>query len=282
MLKSRILNLAAAVFVAAGLFFTGCKSAPLENTVDPVELLSDDGAIYLTVPVGPNRDFVKQAVMRLASCSESDAEKITDRTDNIYICIGRNGNVELSCSGDFPSKMIGLALSEKNGWTKNTYNEYKYFKNRRSSYEISLPSSSAAIISVNVETMLSRYDECANNDLHSVSMDKDVYAFLKSENSADIQIFSPLPKVFVKTFIGADVNAPVESITGSFSRLKQGSEFGLKITVKMSDPKTVKAAAAALKIALFPVPAKIVQTGYLEITVTDITLGFDDLLKFMR
>ncbi|MDY2844223.1 MAG: hypothetical protein SOT81_09615 [Treponema sp.] len=282
MLKRKFSRLAAVVFTAASLFFAGCKSAPVENPVDPVELLDDDGAVYFVVPVQANQDFVNQAVMRLSNCDESDAKKISERTDNIYICVGLNGKVQLSADGNFPSRMISLALTEKKGWSKNQYKDYRYYSSEKSKYQVSLPSSSVAAVSKNVEAMLERFDECANNDLHSVSMREDVYAFFKSENSGDILVYAPAPKTFIKTFIGANVSSPVESISGEFKNLKDGKQFGLKIVLKMNDSRTVKAACAALKIALFPIPAKIVQTGSAEITITDITLGYDSLLRFLK
>lgn len=282
MLKHNFLRLAATVIAAAGLFFTSCKSAPKENPVDPVELLDDNGGIYLQVPVQPNKDFVTAAIKKIAKCSENDAQKISERLENLYICVAANGTAQLAASGTFPSKLIGMVLSEKNGWNKNTYLDYVYYKNRSSNYQLSIPSNSVACVSQNSEVMLSRYEEIAKNDIHNVTMNEKVYNFLHGNNTSDIMVYSPLPKVFIRTFIGANVNAPVESIDGQFKSLKDGKQFGLKIVLEMEDPRTVKAACAALKIALFPIPAKIVQTGTKQITVTDITLDYNDLLKFIR
>lgn len=283
MLKRNISRLAAVIFTAASLFFAGCASAPVENPVDPAELLGGDGAIYMVVPVQPNEEFVKLAVRKISGCSEKDAEKITSRTDDIYISVGLDGNAELSADGDFPSRMISLALTEKKGWTKNQFNEYKYYSSGISPYSISLPSSKIAVASKNIGPMLSRFDDCANNDFHTVSMDEEIYSFLKSDAAGSIQVFAPVPKAFIRAFIGANVSFPVQSISGTFTDLKdKKDEFGLKITVKMNDPKTVRAAVAALKLALFPIPAKVVQSGADTISITDITLGYDDLLKFIK
>lgn len=270
-----------AFFFLALLFF-GCKSAPIVNPVDPAELLSSDRAIYMTVPVQPNEEFVVRAVEKIAGCSEKDARKIAERTEKIYISVGSLGEVELAAKGDFPSNMIGFALTEKKGWKKTTFKEYQYFTGTQSSYQISLPSPEVAVVAQNIEPMLEKYDDAANNDLHQVSMDEEIYAFLENEESGSIEVFAPVPKAFIRTFIGANVNSPVQSISGTFTNISAEKEFGLKLSVKMNDPRTMKAAVAALKIALFPIPAKVVQSGESTISVTDITLGYDELLKFMK
>ncbi len=282
MLKLKFSGLAAVIFTAASLFFVACKSAPVENPVDPAELLSDDGAVYFVVPVQPNMDFVNKAFMKISDCSESEARKISERTDDIYICVDMNGKTQLSAGGNFPSRMISLALTEKKGWSKSEYKDHRIYSSEKSKYKLSLPSSSVAVVSRDVEEMLGRFDECASNDLHSVSMRADVYEFLKRENSGEILLYAPFPKAFIKSFLGADVTSPVESIFGELKNLKDGKQFALKIVLKMSDSRTVKAACAALKLALFPIPAKIVQTGSCEITITDITLGYDSLLKILK
>ncbi|MBQ0052434.1 MAG: hypothetical protein KBT11_10295 [Treponema sp.] len=282
MLKHKLTRLAAVCMAVAGLFLNSCKSAPVEAPVDPVELLDDNGAIYLTVPVQPNLDFVTKAIVKIAKCNSADAEKISKRINNLYIEIGTNGEAQISGDGDFPSKMLGLVLTEKNGWLKSPFQTYSYYTNKKSLHQLSIPSSSVACISRNAEKMLSRYDNIAKDDLHSVQMEGQIYEFLKSNNSKAIQVYAPVPGAFIKTFIGANVNTPVESISGVFTKLPEGNEFGLKIILQMKDPRTVKAACAALKIALFPVPAKIVQTGSTQITVTDITLTYNELLAFLK
>lgn len=280
MLKRNISRLAAAFFTAASLFFAGCASASMENSVEPAELLSGEGAVYMVVPVQPNEKFVRQAVRKISGCSEKDADKIVSCASNIYISVGLDGSAELAADGDFPSRLISLALTEKKGWTKNQFNGYKYYSGRNSPYSISLPSAKIAVASKNIESMLNRFDDCANNDFHTVSTDEEIYSFLKS---GGIRIFAPVPESFIRAFFGVNISSPVRSISGTLKDLKEEKdEFGLKIDVKMNEPKTVKAAMAALKFALFPVPAKIVQSGSDTISITDITLGYDDLLKFLK
>lgn len=283
MLKRNISRLAAAFFTAASLFFAGCASAPMENSVDPAELLSGEEAVYMVVPVQPNKKFVRQAVRKISGCSEKDSDKIVSCANNIYISVGPDGSAELAADGDFPSRLISLALTEKKGWTKNLFNGYKYYSGRNSPYSISLPSAKIAVASKNIESMLNRFDDCANNDFHTVSTGEEIYSFLKSGGSGGIRIFAPVPESFIRAFLGVNISSPVQSISGTLKDLEEEKdEFGLKIDVKMNGPKTVKAAMAALKFALFPVPAKIAQSGSDTISITDITLGYDDLLKFIK
>lgn len=281
MLKRNISFLSVAFFLLS-LFFFGCKSAPLVNPVDPAELLSSGRAIYMTIPVQPNEEFVVRAVKKIAGCSEKDARKIAGRIEKIYISIGTLGEVELAAKGDFPSNMVGFALTEKKGWKKTSFKEYQYYTGAKSAYQISLPSPKVAVVAQDIEPMLEKYDDAANNDLHQASMDEEIYAFLENGGSGSIEVFAPVPKAFIRTFIGANVTSPVQNMSGTFTNISAQKEFGLKLSVKMSDPRTVKAAAAALKLALFPVPAKVVQSGESTISITDITLDYDELLKFMK
>lgn len=281
-MQRRNFSFLSVAFFLLSLFFFGCKSAPLVNPVDPAELLSSGRAIYMTIPVQPNEEFVVRAVEKIAGCSKKDARKIAGRTEKIYISIGTLGEVELAAKGDFPSSMIGLALTEKKGWKKTSFKEYQYYTGAKSAYQISLPSAKVAVVAQNIEPMLEKYDDAANNDLHQLSMDEEIYAFLENEGSGSIEVFAPVPKAFIRTFIGADVDFPVQNISGAFTNISAQKEFGLKLSVKMSDPRTVKAAVAALKIALFPIPAKVVQSGESTVSITDITLDYDELLKFMK
>ncbi|WP_407427532.1 lipoprotein [Treponema sp.] len=284
------LNILKALALALGVSaFFSCKSTPDLNPVDAFELLDGEGVMYLTVPVKSNSEFVSSAIQKIAKTEEKDAEKITERLDIAYIEISADSEIKLSASGKIPTNFVGMALNEKNGWKVNVIDNQTVYTHQQTLYQLCMPSSSNAFISHYIEPMVQKFNEIAysqqnfeNINIQSSAVTEKAYQFLHEKISSDIMIYAPVPKAFIKAFIGADVKAPVDSIYAVLTPLSNGKEFGLKIIIGLSDSRTVKAACAALKLALFPIPAKIVQTASQQITITDITLSKKEVLSLIR
>lgn len=290
MKKLNLTRLAAAVLVVAGLF-TSCKSTPDIAPVDPFELLDGDAALYLSVPVQANREFVTSAIQKVAHVEESDAEKITDRLDTAFVAISALGQVQLSASGKLPSTMLGFALSEKNGWRSGVYNEQVYYTHQPSLYQLCIPSSSNAFLSYDIAPMINRFNKVAfplntevvDAKLLSQGLSESIFSFLHDNKSPDILMYSPLPKSFIKSFLGSDITPPVDSMFAVLSQYRGVKEqFNVRLVINLSDPRTCKATCALLKTMLFGIPAKIVQTGQKQITITDLPVSKDRLLSMLR
>lgn len=294
--------LAVALFAAASVFLFSCKSTPDLAPVDPFDLLRTDAALYLSVPVPQNIDFVTRAIQKFAGTSESDAKKIAERLELAYVAVGAKGDVQFSAKGNIPVKMAGLVLTEKNGWKGGTSSGQVYFTHSRSRYELCLPSSSNAFLSYDIAPMIQKYNRFAYADfppekltaeqtssisssekLLSETLSPTSYKFLHENASADIVAFSPNPKPFIKSFVGFDVNVGVNSVYAVLSQYRGvESQFTVKLILNLSDARTVKATTVLLKTAMFGMPAKVVQSGQSQITITDLPVPREKILSMLQ
>ena len=62
---------------------------------------------------------------------------------------------------------------------------------------------------------------------------------------------------------------------------KDENLFALTLEIELNNPVIVKAAVKMLKLALFPVPAKIVQVGSSKIIISDISFSWKELIKLL-
>ena len=289
MKKLKFMKLAFISLVGASLLFS-CKSTPDLAPVDPFELLDGGAALYLSVPVQSNQDFVVSAIQKVSDAAESDAKKIAERLDTAYIAVGTNGELQLSATGKIPQSFLGMAFNEKKGWKTEALEKQVVYTHQQSLYELCLPSSSNAFISHNIEPMVKRFNKIAYSDqtvsekLLSESLSQSEYAIIHDNNSPDIIMYSPVPQVFMRSMLGSgDVKTPVESFVAVLSQYRGVTDqFNVKFILNMSDPRTVKATVALLKTALFGVPAKVAQTGQKQITITDLPVSKARLLSMIR
>ena len=118
-------------------------------------------------------------------------------------------------------------------------------------------------------------------ELVSNTMVESAYKLLHDDLATDMVIYAPLPRAFLRSFIGSDIKTPVDSIVALLSRKDLNSkQYNVKLIITMSDHRTVKATCALLKTLLFPIPAKIQQTGQSQITVTDLPVAQSKILSF--
>lgn len=285
------------LFAAAFLF--SCKSGPELPSVDPFELLDGDAAIYLTIPVKPNQEFVKEAVKRLSDASESDAERIAGRLDMLYVAVGMSGEIQLSMSGKIPTTFLSMALSEKKGWRAAVMENQLYYTHSQSLYQLCAPTSSVVFLSRDIGPMIRRYNKLAYSEpplsepvpdgdssikLVSELLDEKSYDFLHESVTSDIVLYAPFPKALMRSFLGGDVtSSPVESVSAVLSQDRGVlEEFNVRLILTMGDSRTVRAATVLIKAAMFGIPAKVAQTGERQITITDLPVSRDRLLSLIR
>lgn len=285
--------------------FFSCKSAPELNSVDPFDLLDTDSALYLTVPVQPNKDFVVSAIQKVAKTAESDAEKIAERLDTAYISISPKGKMQLSANGNIPQTFVGFALSEKNGWESGVVEQQTIYTHRQTQYHLCMPTSSNAFLSNDIVPMVKKFNQIAyagfdstgkktaenqeksnlsSEKLVSETLNETAFKFLHENVATDIMLYSPNPAAFLRNFLGGvNVGTPVTSIYARFSKYqKSNDEFNVTLILNLSDPRTVKAAAAAMKLAFFPIAVKISQTAQSQITIADLPVSQKKLLSMLR
>ena len=301
MKKLKLMRLALITLVGASLLFS-CKSTPDIEPVDPFELLDSDAALYLSVPVQANREFVSAAIQKVAKLSESDAEKISDRLDTAFVAIGTSGEIQLSASGTIPTAFVGLALNEKNGWKGSLISNQTCYTHQQTLYQLCLPSSTNAFLSHYIEPMVNRFNRLAYVDFNQQKLSEEekktqpsgelllsqelgerVYQFLHDNKTSDIMMYAPVPKAFVRAFLGTEVNTPVDSLYAVLSQYRGVKEqFNVRLIINLTDPRVAKATCALLKTALFGVPAKVVQSGQKQITITDLPVTQKRILSLIR
>ncbi|WP_294429493.1 hypothetical protein [uncultured Treponema sp.] len=298
MRRLKLAKLAAVAVITASFF--SCKSAPELNPVDAFDVLEPGLAMYLSVPVQPNIDFVTLAVQNLAKISENDARKITERLETAYIAVDSDGEIQLSASGNIPTAFVGLALREKNGWKGGIVEQQTVYTHQQTQYQLCLPSSSNAFLSRKIEPMVKKYNDIAfatfqenkpskveayNLNLLSSRLTEKTYRFLHEELAADIKLYSPKPQVFTKVFLGSEIGVPVNSVFAELSQYQGVKEqFNVKLILNLAEARTVKATIAMMKIAFFGsgIPAKITQTGPSQITIIDLPVTQEQIFFLIR
>ena len=296
-------SIALTVLLALSANFFSCKSTPDLAPVDAFELLDSDAALYLTVPVQANQEFVTAAVRKIANVAESDAQKIAERLDTAYIAIDSKNELQLSASGNIPTSFVGLALSEKNGWQAGAVEGQLAYTHKQTGYQLCLPSSSNAFLSRDISPMTKKFNRIAYADFPAEKVPAEVaqnsenqqkllsetlsefqFKYLHENIASDIMLYSPNPQAFLRNFMsGVNVGVPVSSAYAKLTKYEESSGgFNVTLVLNLSDSRTIKATAAAMKLAFFPIAVKIAQTGQSQLTISDLPVSQKQLLSMIR
>ncbi len=290
-----------AIACAVALTFS-CKSLPEPEAVEPLALIDRDAALYMYIPVQAHLPLVTATLVRMTNMNEKDAERIASRTETVYIAeetTKKRQVFQLSAKGSYPLKYVTKALVPENGWTpqvtENLSLPHSYYKNPQTQIEVALPSSENALVSYHVEPQLGQYEEAVQAKANALvdatpvnampeGFDKKVYEFLTAGSNAEIRFYERKADAFLQNMLGTDLKLPLKSVAGTLANAKKtDSEYDAKVILEVADatPAKIKALLAGLKIALFPMPAKIQQTGVSYITISDISLSKSTLSKLL-
>ena len=285
LLKRNFACVAASLLCFAAIFLSSCASTPKREPVAPLSLLGSDDALYVCVPVDSHKEFVTRALIKLMALKKSDCEKITGRINDLYIGTKFGSGFEVSASGQFPPNYAKASLTEKNGWEAYTYRSYDYFVQKSSAMELSVPCAENIMLSYKISDLLDRFDAAQSGSAGAADENESyaqTKAFLESNGSRDILFVSSRPDLFFYAFTGTKLTLGVDKIKGTFFDVPQAAEtYGVNLILEMADTRTIKAAIRLLQMALFGTPAKITQTGDSQISVTDITLTWDEILDLI-
>lgn len=301
--NSGVLPLKKSKIFCAGIFFLAeailfltllfsCKSAPQVSNVESLDLIDPDSPMLIYIPVESNREFLAYAFEQLAQISNDDAGKVISRTQNVAVSTSTDsGSYQIALKGSYPSIGIKSALSEKNGFSPKistaTTVPYPLFDNSKKNIQVTSPDNSILGISQNLESMLVRYEGqikvLAENseDGKTHNLQEHVYNFLTDCPQNEIKFYSTDPAGFVSVFLGKVSSMGLTSLCGSLTNSKKANTFALRLELELANPATAKAVCAMLKLALFPVPAKIQQTAGSKIIITDISLTWNKLIRLM-
>ncbi len=282
---AKFLSLAASFFTA--LTFFSCSSSPELPKVDIFDLIDPEASVFVYIPVQNNQSFVKYALQNIASLSEKDSNTIVSRTNNMAISCGNKGLFQIAIDGSYPAIGMKSALSKNNGWNHNIYTEttvpLTFYTHERLNLQLAYPNSEELMVSGDVGDMLKRYENYVQVS-QKPQTQKDtnqIYSYLLDNKNNSIKFYSNNPGILIKSLLGKIISLGMDSIQGELIPSKKDNLFALKLEINLSNQSSTKAVVELLKRVMFPVPAKIQQTGPAKITVTDISLTYKQLVNII-
>ena len=290
-----------ALLLAAALLLSSCASAPRMGDLSLLDLLSPEAALYVSLPVAAYQDLAGRILLSsLEGLSEKDAGRIVSRTQAVFASIGLKGDIELAASGSYPQAALHAALSEKKGWEKRpvtgSSGSYSYFAQKPAAgagssavsgrgVEIAFPQAGFACISGNVAPMVQRYEAALQGAWAGGALppgwEADDYRWLLEASGDEIRFAAPDPSIFLSILLGTKANVGIKKLYGSIRRTVNEKNCALSVTLEVSDPRTIKAVAASVKLAIFPVAAEIRIKDSSHIQITEYTMPWKKLYSLM-
>ncbi len=298
LLKLNFISAVKKVFLTAltlFLFFS-CKSAPQVEPVDPLNLIDARAPVIIYIPVTANRSFVEYAMITMAGMTEKDASTIAGRTKNVAISSDSDGAFQIALEGSYPKIGINMALTEKKGWksayTTDTTLPVVFYSSESYGLQVGNPDSLTLLAGQSVSPLLKRYEneqhrlilasQGVEDSIEENPLNAAIYDFLKDNNNTEIRFYSQNPAAFLNKFLGKALSLGLNNISGSLVESKADKTFALKLELELTGSTVSKAVVKMLKIALFPIPAKIVQTGENHVQITDISFTYNQLIKLIK
>ncbi len=269
-----------------------CKSTQSFESVEPLELIDCNAPLIVYIPATENREVVEYFLKDFAQLSQKNIQTVSSRTSAIAISADFSGSYQIAAEGTYPKLGLNLALTEKKGWnskkTESTTFPFVVYSSQKNNIELSSPDSSTVLLSQNIEPMLQRYENAQlsllNSSLDSQKqMSAKVYEYLTDSSTSEIRFYAQNSSLFFNKVVGKVLNLGIKDVYGSLATsAKVKEKFALTLNLELSNEAVTKAAVKLLKVALFPIPAKIVQTGKDTIKITDISLSYSQLLNFIK
>ena len=278
------------VFSLFSLF--SCKSVQEFESVEPLNLIDSSAPLIVYIPAAENREVVEYFLKEFAQLSQKNVQAVSSRTKNIAVSSDFLGNYQIASEGTYPKLGMKLALTEENGWkskkSDNANFPFLIYSSSENQIELSSPDSSTVLLSREVEPMLQRYEKAQTVLQDSAAekkkeMSAKVYEYLTDSSTSEIRFYAQNSSLFFNKVVGKVLNLGIKDVYGSLaSSAKAKEKFALTLNLELSNEAVTKAAVKLLKVALFPIPAKIVQTGKETIKITDISLSYSQLLNFIK
>lgn len=258
-----IIAAVAAAFAVATAVLSSCSSSPSLVDVEPADMLGADRAAYLQIPVPQNREFTERAVAFLADgASEGDIRRVLSRLDVVAISLGQDGGWELAATGDFPTTLSKLVLTEGNGWKKREAAGVRYYEGS-AGMSLSMMTDGSAVAgssAASVEELLARwsaFQSAAGGKADGTAgpeeparpegiVPEEVASFLAAggglgetalyEASPDgrIRFFVPSAGRFLAAFVGVPLG--VRSVRGSLLQVEGEEAFDSVLGIEFGHP----------------------------------------------
>lgn len=267
-----------------------CKSSPEIPEVNIFKLVDLTSVFTIYIPVQNNKEFVNSAFARFSGFDENSVQKVTNISDEILISLNKN-QISGAVSGSFPSFAVKNVFSEKNGWNSRTFSDsvfpINYYSSSNMNMQVSLVQPTSFLFAEEITPLLKNYDFQLKNIYKNEQIEnKEFYsAFVENyfleKNEGEIRFFSTSGKDFAKLLLKKNIDLGIDHVKGKLLNSKAKNTFSLELEISLTNPQMIKAAAKLLKMALFPIPAKIEISGKKSIMISDISLTYNELLSLI-
>lgn len=308
------LKKAALILGISFISFTGCKTAPVNelslNPVKTIDILDDEGAMYIHIPAEENKELLEILVSGfLKGISQSDAKLLVSKVDNVFVSFGSRKDkkrVQMALDGNIPG--AAGSLLKNNGYEEKSYSAkslyepsvefytaYKYYSS--ADLQIAMPSSKQVVISKNVEPMLDVYncERDAENEIcgggQVIDFEEpyrndwktcDLYQWI-DEDVPSIHFYIVRPQAFLSNLIGSDVSSRVFKLVyakGNFSKLPN-SKYELTLDLEFQDKKYVKPAVSLLILTMGLTDSDIKTVSPTHVQLTGVHMNTKQLTNML-
>ena len=285
------------IFLASFTAFTGCKTMPAGNPVDPVNLLDEKSGFYLAIPKDADSQLIERIIERhIPGLTDKNVKMICDRTSKIYCGIKRSRKgteIQSAIEGTIPTRLIPGLLTKKSGW------EIKDFVSNNSvvphtiysanGVDVSFPAGNIACVGRDIDYMLNKHDLLAytpsdilnlEDDYHS-DLPRDIYDYLKGAEN-EIRFYANQPQSFLTVLTGANLDLKLIDVKGSFSVDSEHSDqYVLNIYFNFKENKFLKAGKSLLSLTFGLSSSQTEQVGRTGLEVKNILLNKEQLYKIL-
>ncbi|HBB12862.1 MAG TPA: hypothetical protein DCZ76_01140 [Treponema sp.] len=286
-----------ALCFCASMFFASCKttggeaSAAVAAKKTPFEVLSNDSAVYLKMPVKENMDLAVQIITsKVQGISEKDAKRLAKQINVLWAGLSSKDNLnraEFYASGSYPPAALASVLTEKNGWKKKNFlspteDDIPYYMHSSAKMEISFPSMAVLCASTNVKTML--------NNLYSTNTNTaDFVSWMENkggEDSSLIKFYVTDASKFITSFMGGIIPnsknfaANCKDIYGTLLQ-KSGEDYLLSLKINLNNPKAAGAYLSMLKLGFALAGITVTQPDEKTISVQDIPVKQSQIISLL-
>lgn len=306
--RNKSISCLSKIVLALGLSLAvfGCKTASQVATV-PVyafDVLDDEGAMYIHIPVAENKELSQKLVLAYTKgMSESDANLLVSKLEDVYASFGSRTDkrrVQIAAEGSIPS--VASSFLKKDGYEEKKYNAkgltdfspvYSYYA--KDKMQLAFPGSNIICISPNVLPMLDLYEKefenlngTGNSEIDFATeyraewQSSDLYQWI-SEDVPSIHFYIVRPQAFLTNLIGTDVSSKVFKLVyakGNFTKLPN-LKYELTLDLEFTDSRFVKPATSMLILTLGLTDSEIKNISPTHIQLSGVHLSSNQLIKML-
>lgn len=296
----------ATVLLLCTCMFTSCKTPPVneeeEEEIDleevhPLALLQTDASIYVSLPVKENKQLVTDVLLaEMPGMSKNDAATIVNQLDTIYGGLGTikdRSRLEVAGTGDFPPFALKMVLTEKNGWTKESYEadsnaeckalkypyKFKYYWRDDSDFQITFPSKRIVVVGEDLAPALEEY-------AIRPEMPDTEYARWITEDDGQVKFYITRPGQYLRQMIGAQINIATNSAYGWIEYVPNkknptaySGTYSLNFFLTVTKKGQMKALVSGIKLAMGMLGGNVEQYNDSTIFISDMEVMEEDIIN---